>query len=251
MDNNNDIWDKVKKEASIKSPLWPATEEFVHDGSINGYEFLALRKLFIDQVVCDIGFGRGNILHAAFPFAKELVGFEMPCAEASHKYTTSFELMFLKNQVEKKVTLLYQEFARENQKSISTIDNIDVYFCAIGPNFLKQLNLARIFKAKPSAVIIYCFFLAEGERYSGFPPDVTANDAELVRCISSVITGVDGHHDPQGRPRLVMKKKKKGKPVERFPEGLDGQFFMLIHDPSMSIDAEVITEISSSFILGS
>jgi hypothetical protein len=129
---------------------WPA-EGFVNFGGLDLQELYSLKDLFKNKHFCDIGFGRGNILHALYPVVKSLTGYETYHAVGNYLYESTPELLFLKGQKHVPVTLHYKFFnGHEETKSLS---NIDVFYVAIGVEASKNLQLQPILELDSKVVI--------------------------------------------------------------------------------------------------
>jgi len=135
--------------------LWPA-EDWVQFGGMTLEQLYSFNDLYADKVFCDIGFGRGNILHAVYPYVKGLVGYETHHALNDHQYTDSQELTFLKSQTEKSLDLKYHNFEADINDH-KTLKSIDFFYIAIGVERIGELAIDRIFKANPTAMIMHHF----------------------------------------------------------------------------------------------
>lgn len=132
---------------------WPA-EEFVNFGGLDLQELYFLKDLFKDKHFCDIGFGRGNILHAVYPMVKSLTGYETYHAVGNHLYESTSELLFLKGQNHVPTTLHYKSF--NGHEETESLSNIDVFYVAIGVEPFNKLQLQPIL-ALDNKVVIHRF----------------------------------------------------------------------------------------------
>lgn len=150
------LFNNAKSERPDTDAKWPA-EKWINAGGMKLESLYSFRKLYQDKIFCDVGFARGNILHAVYPFVESMVGYETEHAVGKVGYETTNELLFLKSQKEKNVNLIYKRF--EKSQDLELVKSIDFFYFALGVEHFVNMNVGEIFKVNPKAIILHHFLM--------------------------------------------------------------------------------------------
>ena len=213
-------------------------------------EIYAMKDLYRNKTFCDVGFGRGNILHAVYPYVKSLIGYELESSVGNHAYESTEELLFLKEQKDKELDLIYKDFS--NSGTPEQFQKIDFFYCTVGIQNFVKMNVDRIFRVNPRAVLMHYFKmtdvgfetweLVDGRRPvypASFPGFSSSMDSSTVIsvCMSESLYATGGM-----KPQLGIVSKDKG--------DTSVTNYFLLYGPDDIVTKEIKDSITSTFSLG-